>query len=44
MVGIENALEFDVEEGFFFKTKKCLIYSSVDFEFYVLSMFLPLGF
>ncbi len=29
---------------FFFKTKKCSISSSIDFEFCILSMFLPLGF
>ncbi len=29
MAGVENALEFDVEKGFFFKTKKCLIFSLI---------------
>jgi hypothetical protein len=45
MANVENALEFDVEEGFFcFKQKKCMISSSINFEFCVLSTLLLLGF
>jgi hypothetical protein len=44
MANVEDALEFDVEEGFFFKQNKCMISSSINFEFCVLFALLPLGF
>jgi hypothetical protein len=46
MANVENELEFDAEAGFlfFFKQKKCMIFSSINFEFFVLFALLPLGF